>query len=370
MTRRLGLGIVVALDTADPVAEHSGYWHYLTSELRTRATAHSRHGVTFDLENPSFWNFLIPGVGLAPIGAFELLITLFVIGIGPVNYILLRRRHKQSLLMFTVPIGAAVVTGSLLLYAVLADGFTIRARTRCYTEIDQRRGEAACWSRIAYYAGIQPSQGLEFSLDTAVYPIEPLPEFGQYSVTRTRQIDEGTTRRFTSGWLPARTVTQVLTIRARATNARLEIVPTSDGKPPQVTNRLGTRIEQLLVIDEDGKCGWAEAVAADAVAVLDPVVAQLAANRLRDGFNQHQLQFPPSWTGQTSGMFGVRRQRSYYYSGSSRTPRWVISWRTACLTPPSPIRYCRARTWRLSSGRRSSNSGCHGPISRPTITSF
>ena len=42
-------------------------------------------------ENNGYWNWMVRGVGAAPVGTFLLLITLFVVVIGPVNYLLLRR---------------------------------------------------------------------------------------------------------------------------------------------------------------------------------------------------------------------------------------------------------------------------------------
>ena len=63
-----------------------------------------RHGLSLQRENSAFWNFLIPGVGLAPVTQFQVLISLFVLVIGPLNFVLLRRWHKLNLLVITVPI--------------------------------------------------------------------------------------------------------------------------------------------------------------------------------------------------------------------------------------------------------------------------
>jgi hypothetical protein len=317
--RTLGMGRVAALDTTAPHDEHQAYWDYLYAELAGVDSADLRRGVSFTEPNPSFWNFLVPGVGAAPIGAFQVLITLFVVGIGPVNYYLLRRRHKLSLLMFTVPAAAAVVTLSLLAYALIADGVSVRARTRSYTEIDQRRGEAACWSRIALYAGMQSSQPLEFPLDTEVYPIEATPDFADYMGSRTRQIDEGHTRHFTSGWLPARTVTQFLTIRARATSAGLWVVPGEDKSPPRVTNRLGTRIEQLYLIGEDGECSFAEHVADGATINPTSIESASAEIKLNEILHRHRLEFPPAWRDNSSGVFGFNRRGRYYWGSTGVT---------------------------------------------------
>jgi hypothetical protein len=344
--RRLGLGYVVALDTSNPMTEHKAYWDLLSHEFMGRQQWHDRHGVSFIGDNPGFWSFLIPGVGLAPIGTFEVLITLFVVGIGPVNYFLLRRRHKLSLLMLTVPSGAAVVTGCLLLYAVFADGFAVRCRSRSFTEINQHHGEAACWSRIAYYAGIAPSQGLQFSSDTAVYPIASSPDSGQSGLNSGRQVEEGSPRRFSRGWLPARTVTQLLTVRARSTKAQLKITPAADGGSMQLTNQLGTRIEQLLVVDENGKCNWAEAISPDAEAKLSPLDPAVASDKLTHSLFTHQLEYPPGWSAAnfSSGVFGIG-WRSRYYSRTYPSNRTVGAFLEQGLAAIQEVDWLPPRTY-------------------------
>lgn len=324
VVRPLGMGNVAALHSSEPLEEHHIFWQTLSTEMHEGDNWFVRHGVSFHGNNPGFWNFLIPGVGLPPIVAFEVLITLFVIGIGPVNYLLLQRRHKQSWLIFTVPISAAIVTGCLLLYALIADGLGIRTRSRSFTEIDQVRGEAACWSRIAYYAGLQPSRGLEFALDAQVYPIEMFDEDGNErpdSARNVRKIEQGTTRRFTKGWLPARTVTQFLTVRARETSARLEVKPADKGSPPQVINHLGTRIQKLLVVAADGKCSWAEEISDGAMTQTVDILTVDGVANLRQAFVANALDFPPSWQDQraNSGLFNLGRgsRNAYRSSGYS-----------------------------------------------------
>ncbi len=63
-------------------------------------------GISLHEPNNDFWNFLIPGVGLVPVFQFQMLITLFMISPGPVNYYLLRHWGKLNLTVLTVPIGA------------------------------------------------------------------------------------------------------------------------------------------------------------------------------------------------------------------------------------------------------------------------
>ena len=63
---------------------------------------YQRHGLSLKRENPDYWNFLIPG-SAGHGRAVLLLISVFVIGIGPVNYWLLRRRRQLHLLLLTIP---------------------------------------------------------------------------------------------------------------------------------------------------------------------------------------------------------------------------------------------------------------------------
>ncbi len=176
LLRELGHGMVVAISDQNPTTVNDFRWNWLYSSVGTnRFHWVVRHGVSFQTPNDNYWYFLIPGVGAAPVGVFQLLITLFVVAIGPINYYLLKRWHKQNLILITVPISAAVVTLALVSYAIAADGFSVRMQSRSITYLDQDSGEAACLGRLTYYAGLTPAEGLKFSASTAVYPLEESP---------------------------------------------------------------------------------------------------------------------------------------------------------------------------------------------------
>ena len=152
--RDVGLGRVVAITQQNPFPGTSLDWGWIFNAVGPdRYSWISRHGISFEQQNDDFWNFLIPGVGLAPVGAYRILITLFVIAIGPVNYFLLRKWRRLHLLLFTVPASAAVITSLLIAYALAADGFAVRVRARSITQLDQRVGQAATWSRFRITRG-------------------------------------------------------------------------------------------------------------------------------------------------------------------------------------------------------------------------
>src|SRR5262249_6299631 len=117
ITRKCGLGLIAAVRSNEKSEGQSG--DFLSSMLssaidyafggRSSSTAEpslfnsigsnrwnwrERWGVSLYQQNSDFWDLLIPGVGLVPVVQFQVLITLFVIAIGPVNYYLLKRSGK------------------------------------------------------------------------------------------------------------------------------------------------------------------------------------------------------------------------------------------------------------------------------------
>ncbi len=290
--RSLGRGLV--LSTVESLAFDAIGLNGLLQHVPThRAFWNARHGLSLDPELVSanradFWTFLIPGVGLTPVVEFQILITLFVLVIGPLNFFLLRRWQRLNLLVFTAPITAAIVTLLLVGYAMVADGLGVRVRARTFTQIDQRRGEAVCWSRLSFYAGLTPRQDLKFSEDVAVYP------FRQESAERigigappTRQWNWGDTpadpagstaagakeQRLSRDWLPARTPTQFVTVRSRESPARLDVKISADGSTAKIANHLGVRIRKLFVRDTADHYFSGENVVPDGAATLSSSAA-------------------------------------------------------------------------------------------------
>ncbi len=222
--------------------------------LRRTPRWEARHGMTPDGAAAEFANLLVPGVGMAPVTEFRILITLFVLLIGPLNYWLLRRSKRLYLMVLTVPLAALLTTIALFGYAVVADGFGSQVRVHSFTRLDQRTGDASCWTRLSYYSGLAPGHGLTISSDTALYPIQPS---WANDVNRSEQrtiVWNGDEGRYTQGWLNSRTPTQYLAVRSRKAPYRLEVLDSGDRL--RVKNGLGTTIQFLAVLSSAGK--WYE----------------------------------------------------------------------------------------------------------------
>jgi hypothetical protein len=256
----------------------SNYWNAVRDEVgMDRYLWHRRYGVSLQQGNPEFWNFLIPDVGLAPVNAYRLLITLFVVAIGPINYGLLQRYRRLHLLMFTVPASAVLVAASLIGYALAADGIGTRLRARSFTEIDQRRGEATTMGRLSYYAGLAPSGGLRFPNDTVVFPIESDGAiYYRRNAGQRRQLSLTDEQHMSRGWLNSRTHTQYMVGRISDCDMKLDISNT--GGVVRVKNRLGADIQHLLLCDEQGHRHYASNLADEATTDLQAIAAELTGN--------------------------------------------------------------------------------------------
>jgi hypothetical protein len=172
--------------------------------------------------------------------------------IGPVNYLLLKRWRRLFMLLVTVPLGAAVITISLFSYALISDGLGTRTRARSYTRLDQRSGQMVNWARQSYYAGLAPSGGLQFPSDSAVYPIVERP-WGS-GTTRARELAwNEDAQQLRSGYLSSRQTSQYLVISSAPSKRKLTVKAGGEKAPPQVTNQLGSRIENLILRDHDGQ---------------------------------------------------------------------------------------------------------------------
>lgn len=280
---------------------------------RARAWA-PRHGLQPDAANSEYSTFLIPGVGLAPVVEFEVLITLFVLIIGPLNYLLLRAYDRLHLMVLTTPLCALIASVGLFGYAVIADGFGAKARMRSVTLLDQASGEMANLGRVSLYAGITPSAGLSVPADTAIYPI--LPGWNEYSANEVRQppkelVWTDDTQQLTSGWIPSRTTAQYYTCCARQTERKLRIVAAPD--KVRVTNELGAEVEWLFVNDEANQTWIGPKLAVDASAQLKPIAKLDAVGQFRELCLAADPQFPAGYDSNMSvnnprNRRGLRRQ--------------------------------------------------------------
>lgn len=270
--RPSGLGFILAIHESDVFPGTRRQWTALINSIPSwRSLWSIRNGVSLSDSNAdSYWNFAIPGFGMAPVMLFVALITLFVILLGPVNYSWLKRRNQLSLLIFTVPLGAFLTIMSLTAYALLGDGVNTRVRIWSVTELDQRTGRGTSLSHQTYYAGIPPWGGLTFPSDAAVYPVDQLPERmgynGDFEMKRPSRVTKwNEDQELTRGFITSRTLSQLVVIRPIQSERKLVI---KDGK---ATNELGVPLSHLLLRGDDDQVLYCSKLAPGSTAELQPL---------------------------------------------------------------------------------------------------
>ncbi len=198
-------------------------------------------------------------------------------------------------------------------------------RARSVTTIDQRSGEAACWARLSYYAGLAPGDGLRFSEGTAVLPLESQPESSAEKRSlrivewrRSNASDQASPleQRLADGWLQARTPTQFVTSRIGKTKAMLEVKAVEAGQSPQIVNQLGARIKQLVLVDENGGCFVGADLAPDASIALTRAASQHEAfGPISALLTASQPEVPPgmAYSSGDRSFFGLGGRYRYQY---------------------------------------------------------
>ena len=280
----LGFGVVAAyrtgwddrLSRVNPASAQAFANHWAASIWS------QRHGMAPNAASNDFSNLLIPDVGLAPVTLFRVLITLFVLVAGPLNFWVLNRRQRSQLMVLTVPLTALLLTAGLFAYALLADGFGVQVRARSLTLLDQPSQTQTVWSRNTYYAGMAPSGGLSFPVDTAVYPI--LPGWNDTSAVgaheRERSIQwRDDLQHLPRGWITSRETAQLLTVRSGQSEARVDFNLLDERL--RATNRLGADLTLLIAIDQEQSYWLVEPLADQAASVMRPSTRRKANIALR-----------------------------------------------------------------------------------------
>jgi len=311
VSRSVDLGRVVALQTDEPFSPGQYGISWLLNDIGMLNWAwYGRHGMSLHRENSNYWNLMIPGVGRAPVNSYLVLISLFVVVIGPVNYYLLRRKKRLYLLLVTVPVGAGLVTVTLMNYALISDGLGMRVRVRSFAAIDQRAGRAVSWSRQTYYAGLAPSRGLSFPSDAAIYPIDQAPTSRRYRGRAERWLAWDDEQNLFAGYLSSRTMTQFMVVGSHPSDRGLRVVAADgDGAAPNVANDLDADIAKVLICDASGKCYWAEEIEAGEQFRPQPIDPAEALRHLRIAVNDNRPAFPIGYDSRYyRNAFGVRRR--------------------------------------------------------------
>jgi hypothetical protein len=252
------------------------------------------------------------------------------------------------LLLVTVPATALVTSVLLVGYSVAAHGFSIKSRIRSLTVLDQKSHSAVTVARLALFAGVAPARGMQFSPETAVYPVfPPTVEPGAFTVDWTEN------QSLTSGWLLSRTRTQFLTIRHSDEPDKVDIKPGQDGALA-IVNGLPWELEAVLVADASGRLLAARNVLPTASELLAGVSEKDRLDFVRL-LERNRPELPDNFSSSMNNPLVGRRMRPFDFMGrlskahfdSNLMERQIQSWsrnlssKKTCLAPRSFVAVLR-----------------------------
>ena len=198
-----------------------------------------------------------------PVRGLLLLVTVFAIGIGPVNFWLLWRWQKRMWLWWNIPAVSMATCLAVFGFALFSEGWRGRGRVVLMTLLDENTHNATTLGYVSFYCPLTPS-GQHYSYDTEVTPLarfERQDDYGPYGGPRygyvrdhngqARSMDWTNDQHLTSGWVAARVPTMFAVRKSETRRERVNVRLGADGTPT-VVNSLGTHIDKLVYMTDKG----------------------------------------------------------------------------------------------------------------------
>jgi len=190
------------------------------------------------------------GFGELPLRGLMVLLVVFALVMGPVNFWWVKRSRKPMLLLVTVPAISIVTSVGLALFGIFSQGLDIKASTRSYTFLDQPNRTATTAEVRRLFAGSSPGAGLRPEAGTMVFPAQGEDESGfRRGQIFTQDLTQG--RVLGGDYIPVRKPTMQLILSDRSTRLRLDV--TALGEQVEVANALGGTVERLMLRDLIGE---------------------------------------------------------------------------------------------------------------------
>jgi len=193
---------------------------------------------------------LLGGFGDLPLRGLVLLLVVFALLMGPVNFMWVKKTRRPTLLLLTVP-GISLVTSVLLIvFGILWQGLDVKVVTHSYTVLDQIDHIATTAEVRRIFAGASPGEGLRPESGTGIFTqSRAWRRMGNTGGIFTQDLDDG--RLLGGEFLPVRKPATQLILSDHTSRLRLDV--TSDGDRTDVANALGAPIERLLLRDVEGR---------------------------------------------------------------------------------------------------------------------
>jgi hypothetical protein len=249
LAQRAGLGTLL-IDDAPPFSTPEQRNAVQHAALDGNGMVHDDGGSRMRTNLP-----VVPDLFALPYKLFALLLVLFAIVIGPVNFVVVKRTKRPVMLLVTIPVIALGAAVALFGFGIVSQGLGVKVASHTFALLDQREHRSMASEMRMLFAGLAPARGLEPGPGAALMQvarysssgawIQPAYDGQRYLVAH----DPGLV--LAGGYLPARSAFLHQIVTERAERGRLELA--RSGGELAATNALGTAVERLLVRDETGR---------------------------------------------------------------------------------------------------------------------
>jgi hypothetical protein len=252
----IGFGVCISSETLDLPDLKREQWSIL-KDYWTQSTSPWHRDLDLGAANTAFP--VVDNLDV-PVRSMLFVILSFVVVIGPVNLLVLSRKRRRVWLLWTIPAISAVTCLAVFVTAIWSESWRARARTTTLTVLDEDSHRAATIGWFAFYAPLNPGDGLHFGYNTELTP---------QGAGASRTLDWTGDQHLKAGWIQARVPAHFVVRRGETRRERLGI-QMQDKRFVSVLNGLGAGIQNIWIADAEGQVYFAERVPAGARAPLFP----------------------------------------------------------------------------------------------------
>ncbi len=185
----------------------------------------------------------IPGIDELPLRGYMVLMLLFVILVGPVNFALVRASGKPALLLVTIPVLSLGAAGLILAYGFLHQGVDVKSASYSVSVLDQRQHTAQTLEFRTLFAGLS-TRGLAPAAGTVCLPLVTDVKRSSF------RVEHGEGLRLEGTYVPARRRSPQAVVVDRAARARIRLARAGQALAAQ--NGLETDVVWMVAKDPDG----------------------------------------------------------------------------------------------------------------------
>ncbi|MBO4345185.1 MAG: hypothetical protein J5833_05490, partial [Victivallales bacterium] len=184
----------------------------------------------------------------APIGMLVLIMSIFVILVGPVNFVMLNKRKHTALMVLTIPVISLLFCILVFSYVAVSSGFSLHGKIYGFTYLDQNEKLAATCAHVSLLAPNMTRRNLVFDANDNVC---------LYHQTTINVLDRPGME-IDSSAIPVRTPLNYTVKRCDTTNEKIRVNPTDDGM--EIVNGLSAPLSHFMYRDIRGHLYYAENV--------------------------------------------------------------------------------------------------------------